>query len=145
MKKRVFLGALFALSVSVFARESYLDMKMNKVNKPIFVVVTANHCKYCENQKKVIENNPVLGNFIDQYFQYSVINMSRVPVPSELQPVRGTPTLYVVEKSGKVISRRSGFQSSKSLLNFLRNSLKKRYQEEIDSGEGVVVKGVPVQ
>jgi len=138
--KKIFLLAVLAGSLWA---ESYIDMRMNGVHKPLFVVVTANHCPYCERQKRVIENNAVLRNFIDENFQYATVNMSRVPVPGELQPIYGTPTVFVVEKSGDVVARRDGYQGARSLLNFLQQALAKRTRK----GEkpGIVVQGEPVR
>jgi len=120
MKKLIF--SLFILSATLFADSNeYIHMRTNNVEKPIFVIIKQNNCRFCEKQIKVI-NNSVLREYIEKNFQFTTINRSNDMIPAELQS-QMSPTLFVVSKKGEVIDKMIGLQKSKTLLRRLNRSL----------------------
>jgi len=97
---------LFLFSISLFGSEwvSYKEVYENRPNKPIFVFVSQDNCKYCQIERKRFVKDKIFTKFLNENFQTVYINQSKDFIPVDLMS-QMTPAFYILEpKSLRMLS-----------------------------------------
>lgn len=101
--------------------------KAKEENKPVFVDVSASWCGYCKKLKRNAFSDKQVGSYFNEHFINISIDAEKGEGPTVAQQynVQGYPTLFVIDKDGKVILYSSGYMGSGDLLKFGETAFKK--------------------
>jgi len=91
---------IFIISVNLFSLDwiSYKEIYDNRPNKPIFVFVSKDNCKYCSIERDRMVKNKKFLSFLKKNFQTVYINQSKDFIPVYLMSSM-TPAFYILESN----------------------------------------------
>lgn len=106
MKNFLLLLCVPALLISGGLKSSLLKSK--KQQKPLMVIVTAKHCKYCARMKKeTLGNSQVKENL--KGFLFATVDKTSADAKKYLPKTRYTPTVYFISKDFHVVNTVKGY------------------------------------
>ncbi len=106
MKKLLLMLCVPALLISGDLKSSLLEAK--KTNKPLMVLVTAQHCKYCSKMKKETLNNKDVKNNIKD-FLFTKVDKTSLDAKKFLPNTRYTPTVYFISPKFTIVNTVKGY------------------------------------
>ena len=106
MKKFLFILCIPAILISGNLKSSLLKSKQQ--NKPLMVLVTAEHCKYCSKMKReTLSNSSVKNNIKDFLFTRGDKNI--LDAQKFLPNTRYTPTVYFISPKFVIVNSVKGY------------------------------------
>jgi len=106
MKNFLLLLSIPAILISGGLKSSLLKSK--KEQKPLMVLVTAEHCKYCSKMKKETLSNPEVKENL-KGFLFTKVDKTSVDAQKYLPKTRYTPTVYFISKDFHVVNTVKGY------------------------------------
>jgi len=108
-----------------FTNKTFDEAKVlaSSEDKLLFVEVYAPWCGTCKKMKKTSLSDTEVGKRFDETFVSIAINGDASP-GSELTAkwdIQGYPTILVMDKSGTVLTKQSGYHDKEALLNLANN------------------------
>jgi thioredoxin-related protein len=113
---------IFILISSFSFSKTLKSLLENNINKPIIVLISQNHCKFCENQKKYLKDDDDLIEFIWNNFQFIELNRNKVQIPKDLS-TPASPTTFIIDKEGYILYKHVGYISKDDLKAVLNKIL----------------------
>jgi thioredoxin-related protein len=106
MKTFLLLLCVPAILISGGLKSSLLKSKREQ--KPLMVLVTAEHCKYCAKMKRdTLDNQEVKDNL--EGFLFAKVDKTSVDAQKYLPKTRYTPTVYFISKDFHVVNTVKGY------------------------------------
>ncbi|HEX3024883.1 MAG TPA: thioredoxin family protein [Chitinophagaceae bacterium] len=101
--------------------------KAKEENKLVFVDVSASWCGYCKKLKRNAFSDKQVGSYFNEHFINIDIDGEKGEGAAIAQQynVQGYPTLFVIDKDGKVILYSSGYMGTHDLMKFGETAFKK--------------------
>jgi len=106
MKKFLLMLSVPAILISG-GLKSFL-LKSKQQNKPLMVLVTAEHCKYCSKMKReTLENRNVKENI--KGFLFTKVDKTSLDAQKFLPKTRYTPTVYFISPKFTIVNSVKGY------------------------------------
>ncbi len=122
MKNFLLLLSIPAILISGGLKSSLLKSK--KENRPIMVLVTAKHCKYCAKMKKYTLSNPdVISNL--EGFIFTKVDKNSLDAQKYLPHTRYTPTVYFISPKFHVVNTVKGYLNAYDFNMWVDDTRKK--------------------
>jgi len=122
MKKFLLLLTIPAILISGGLKSSLLKSK--KEQKPLMVLVTAAHCKYCAKMKKyTLSNQDVKDNL--EGFLFAKVDKTSLDAQRYLPKTRYTPTVYFISKDFHVVNTVKGYLNAYDFNMWVDDTRKK--------------------
>jgi len=122
MKKFLLLLCIPAILFSGELKKALLKSK--RTQKPLMVLVTAEHCKYCSKMKRETLNNPDVKENLKGFLFTQVDKHSR-DAKKYLPNVRYTPTIFFISKDFHVVNTVKGYLNAYDFNMWIDDSRKK--------------------
>jgi thioredoxin-related protein len=106
MKKFLLLLSIPAILISGGLKSSLLKAKREQ--KPLMVLVTAKHCKYCAKMKRETLSDPEVKANLEG-FLFTRVDKTSADAQRYLPKVKYTPTVYFISKDFHVINTVKGY------------------------------------
>ncbi|HFU76749.1 MAG TPA: thioredoxin family protein [Campylobacterales bacterium] len=106
MKNFLLMLCIPAILISGGLKSSLLKSK--RQNKPLMVLVTAEHCKYCSKMKReTLSNSDVKRNVKD--FLFTKVDKTSLDAQKFLPNTRYTPTVYFISPKFTIVNSVKGY------------------------------------
>jgi len=94
--------------------------KAKAENKPIFLDIYATWCGPCKKLKKNTFSDKAVGEYYSKNYINIAINgeTNEGRMLAEKYKIQGYPTLLIVDKNGKQLTKNVGFMDSFTFINF---------------------------
>lgn len=104
--------------------------KSKQEQKPIFLDIYASWCGPCKQLKRHTFSDTKVGEYFNQHFVNVALDGEHGEGPELARQlsVRGYPSLFVLDPSGRILTNSTGFKPPKDLLTFGETGLDKYRQ-----------------
>jgi thioredoxin-related protein len=122
MRKFLLLLSIPAILISGGLKSSLLKSKREQ--KPLMVLVTAEHCKYCAKMKRETLSNPdVKANL--EGFLFARVDKTSPDAQKYLPHTRYTPTIYFISKDFHVVNTVKGYLNAEDFNMWIDDTREK--------------------
>lgn len=134
MKKSLF-PVLVALVFGVLSASGFADDYDNalkaakKENKPLCLYFFSNSCYYCVVMDKTTLDDPEIGSILKKDFVFLRIDSEKAGHLARLYSIRGTPTSWFLDSSGKRVFEAPGYIQKPLYKRVLEYVKGKHYNE----------------
>ncbi len=122
MKNFLLLLSIPAILISGGLKSSLLKSK--RENRPVMVLVTAEHCKYCEKMKKYTLSNPDVKQNLEGFI-FAKVDKTSLDAQKYLPHTRYTPTVYFISSKFHVVNTVKGYLNAYDFNMWIDDTRKK--------------------
>jgi thioredoxin-related protein len=109
---------LFSGNLKFYLRKAKIE------KKPLMVIVTAKHCKYCSKMKReTLEDNEVKKNM--KGFLFTKVDKNSIDAKKYLPKIRYTPTVYFISPKYHIVNTVKGYLGASDFNMWIDDSRKK--------------------
>ncbi len=106
MKNFLLLLSIPAILISGGLKDTLLKSK--RENRPVMVLVTAEHCKYCAKMKKYTLSNPEVKQNLEGFI-FTKVDKNSADAKKYLPYTRYTPTVYFISPNFHIVNTVKGY------------------------------------
>jgi thioredoxin-related protein len=102
--------------------------RAKKEDKPALVYFFSKYCSYCEAMDKEVLLDPEIAELLKKYTVFVRVDVDKRPDLAEAYNLRGFPTTWLLQPSGKRIGQAPGFLPKKEFRKIIAYLRGKHYQ-----------------